>query len=34
MLNEDKIIRNYCIVDDILKGIGHVEDSRRKATAR
>lgn len=32
MLNEDKIIRIYCIVDDILKGIGHVEDSRRKVS--
>jgi hypothetical protein len=32
MLNEDKIIRIYCIVDDILKGIGHQEDSRRKVS--
>lgn len=32
MLNEDKIIRIYCIVDDILKGIGHEEDSRRKVS--
>jgi hypothetical protein len=32
MLNEDKIIRIYCIVDDILKSIGHVEDSRRKVS--
>lgn len=30
MLTEDKIIGIYCIVDDILKGIGHMEDSRRK----
>lgn len=30
MLTEDKIIGIYCIVDDILKGIGHYEDSRRK----
>lgn len=30
MLTEDKIIGIYCIVDDILKGIGHLEDSRRK----
>lgn len=30
MLTEDKIIGIYCIVDDILKGIGHQEDSRRK----
>lgn len=33
MLTEDKIIRIYCIVDDILKGIGHPEDGRRKASA-
>lgn len=32
MLTEDKIIRIYCIVDDILKGIGHYEDSRRKVS--
>jgi len=32
MLTEDKIIRIYCIVDDILKGIGHKEDSRRKVS--
>ena len=32
MLNEDKIIRIYCIVDDILKSIRHVEDGRRKVT--
>ena len=32
MLNEDKIIRIYCIVDDILKSIGHQEDSRRKVS--
>jgi hypothetical protein len=32
MLTEDKIIRIYCIVDDILKGIGHQEDSRRKVS--
>ena len=32
MLTEDKIIRIYCIVDDILKGIGHREDSRRKVS--
>src|SRR5882672_11453059 len=30
MLNEDKIIAIYCIVDDLLKGINHCEDSRRK----
>lgn len=32
MLTEDKIIAIYCIVDDILKGIGHYEDSRRKVS--
>jgi hypothetical protein len=32
MLNEDKIIRIYCIVDDILKSVGHVEDTRRKVS--
>lgn len=32
MLNEDKIIRIYCIVDDILKAVGHLEDSRRKVS--
>ena len=30
MLSEDKIIAMYCMVDDLLKGIGHKEDSRRK----
>ncbi|MES1223901.1 MAG: IS982 family transposase [Bacteroidota bacterium] len=30
MLTENKIIGIYCIVDDILKGIGHIEDGRRK----
>ena len=30
MLTEDKIIRIYCIVDDILKSVGHIEDKRRK----
>ncbi len=25
MLSDDKIIALYCIVDDILKGIGHLE---------
>lgn len=29
MLCEDKIIALYCIVDDILHGIGHQEDCRR-----
>lgn len=32
MLTEDKIIGIYCIVDDILKGIGHSEDIRRKVS--
>jgi hypothetical protein len=32
MLTEDKIISIYCIVDDILKGIGHKEDIRRKVS--
>jgi hypothetical protein len=30
MLTEDKIISIYCIVDDILKGVGHKEDVRRR----
>jgi Transposase DDE domain len=30
MLCTDKIIAIYCFVDDLLKGIGHKEDSRRK----
>jgi Transposase DDE domain len=30
MLCSDKIIGIYCLVDDLLKGIGHQEDSRRK----
>ncbi|MEO6731812.1 MAG: IS982 family transposase [Ferruginibacter sp.] len=32
MLTEDKIIRIYCIIDDILKGVNHIEDSRRKVS--
>lgn len=32
MLCEDKIIALYCIVDDLLKGIGHLEDVRRKVS--
>lgn len=32
MLTEDKIIRIYCIIDDILKEINHFEDSRRKVS--
>jgi hypothetical protein len=30
MLSKDKIIGIYCLVDDLLKGIGHLEDSRIK----
>lgn len=30
MLQEDKVIALYCIVDDLLKGIGHCEPSNRK----
>lgn len=32
MLSEDKIINIYCLVDDLLKGIDHLEDSRRKVS--
>ena len=32
MLCNDKIIGIYCLVDDLLKGIGHKEDSRRKVS--
>jgi len=32
MLSEDKIISIFCLVDDLLKGIGHQEDSRRKVS--
>lgn len=32
MLTEDKIISIFCIVDDILTGIGHKEDSRRRVS--
>jgi len=32
MLSEDKIIRIFCFVDDLLKGIGHQEDSKRKVS--
>ncbi len=32
MLTGDKIIGIYCIIDDILKGIGHKEDERRKVS--
>lgn len=30
MLTEDKIIGIFCLVGDLLKSIGHREDSRRK----
>lgn len=30
MLSEDKITAIFCLVDDLLKGIGHREDLRRK----
>lgn len=32
MLSEDKIIGIFCLVDDLLKGIGHCEDNRRKVS--
>ncbi|MFA6059337.1 MAG: IS982 family transposase [Taibaiella sp.] len=32
MLSEDKIIGIFCLVDDLLKGIGHKEDLRRKVS--
>ena len=32
MLSEDKIISIFCFVDDLLKGIGHHEDSRRRVS--
>ncbi len=32
MLCEDKIIALYCIVDNLVKGIGHKEDVRRKVS--
>lgn len=32
MLTEGKIISIFCIVDDILKAIGHQEDMRRKVS--
>ena len=34
MLSEDKIIAIYCFVDDLLKGIDHIEDSRRRVSDR
>jgi hypothetical protein len=30
MLKEDKIISIFCLVDDLLKAIGHQKDIRRK----
>lgn len=30
MLKEDKIISIFCLVDDLLKAIGHQEDRRRR----
>lgn len=30
MISEDKIIGIFCLVNDLLKGIGHPENSRRK----
>lgn len=32
MLKEDKIIAIFCLVDDLLKGINHKEDSRRRVS--
>lgn len=32
MLQENKIIAIYCLVDDLLKGIGHHDDSRRRVS--
>lgn len=32
MLQENKIISIFCLVDDLLKGIGHQEDNRRKVS--
>jgi hypothetical protein len=32
MLSENKIISIFCFVDDLLKGIGHQEDCRRKVS--
>jgi len=32
MLQENKIIAIFCLVDDLLKGIGHLEDRRRKVS--
>lgn len=32
MLQENKIIAIFCLVDDLLKGIDHKEDTRRKVS--
>lgn len=32
MLNKDKIISTYCLIDDILQGIDHKEDIRRRVS--
>jgi hypothetical protein len=32
MLSESKIIALYCIVDDVLKGLHHQEDQRRRVS--
>ncbi len=32
MLTRDKIISIFCLIDDILKGIGHQEDTRRQVS--
>jgi len=32
MLNGDKVIRIFCLADDLLKDIGHKEDCRAKVS--
>lgn len=32
MLSKDKIISIYCLIDDILRGINHIDDVRRKVS--
>ena len=32
MLSKDKIISIFCLIDDILKGIDHEEDIRRRVS--
>ena len=34
MLTDDKIIKIYCIIDDILKGTGHKEDSGKVSDSK